>query len=102
MDITETELQVLNEQQYHQRHQFNRDAKRMLGLAQAHYRKSEPDHYPCLSRHQWNDMFQQGYGIEYRIWHLALCRNCLQTAGGLGLDGASGSDVHRVALQLQP
>lgn len=102
MDITETELQGLTEQQYHQRHQFNCDAERMLGFAQAHYRKSEPDHYPCLSRHQWKDMFQQGYGIDYRIWHLALCRNCLQTAWDIGLDGASGIEIPRVALQLQP
>ncbi len=102
MDITETELQGLTEQQYHQRHQFNCDAERMLGLAQAHYRKSEPDHYPCLSRPEWKEMFQQGYGIEYRIWHLALCRDCLQTAWDIGLDGASDVEIPRVALQLQP
>jgi hypothetical protein len=102
MGITEAELEGLNEQQQHQRHRFNRDAERMLSFAQAHYRKSEPDHYPCLSWHQWEDMFRQGYGIEYRIWHLALCRDCLQTAWDLGLDGASAIDVPRVVLQLQP
>jgi len=102
MGITETELHGLNEQQHRQRHRFNGEAERILRFAQAHYRKSEPDHYPCLSRHQWEDMFQQGYGIEYRIWHLALCLDCLQTAWDLGFSGASAIEKPRVTLQMQP
>jgi len=102
MGITETELHGLNEQQHRQRHRFNGEAERILRFAQAHYRKSEPDHYPCLSRHQWEDMFQQGYGIEYRIWHLALCLDCLQTAWDLGFGGASAIEKPRVTLQMQP
>jgi hypothetical protein len=102
MGITDAELQGLNEQQQQQRHRFNSDAEQMLHFAQAHYRKSEPDHYPCLSRHQWEDMFRQGYGIEYRIWHLALCLDCLHTAWDLGLDGALAIDKPHVVLQLQP
>ncbi|HEV8326983.1 MAG TPA: hypothetical protein VGQ08_05825 [Nitrospiraceae bacterium] len=102
MGITEDELQRLNAQQQQHRHRFNSDAEQMLRFAQAHYRKSEPDHYPCLSRHQWEDMFRQGYGIEYRIWHLALCLDCLHTAWDLGLDGASAMDKPHVVLQLQP
>ena len=102
MGITETELHGLNEQQQRQRHRFNSEAERILRFAQAHYRKSEPDHYPCLSRHQWEDMFQQGYGIEYRIWHLALCLDCLQTAWDLGFGGASAIEKPRITLQMQP
>lgn len=102
MGITETELHGLNEQQQRQRHRFNSEAERILRFAQAHYRKSEPDHYPCLSRHQWEDMFQQGYGIEYRIWHLALCLDCLQTAWDLGFGGASAIEKPRITLQVQP
>lgn len=102
MGITETEWHSLTEQQQRQRHRFNGDAERLLRFAQAHYRKSEPDHYPCLSRHQWEDMFQEGYGIEYRIWHLALCLDCLQTAWDLGFGGASAIEKPRVTLQLQP
>jgi hypothetical protein len=102
MGITETELHSLNEQQQRQRNRFNGDAERLLRFAQAHYRKSEPDHYPCLSRHQWEDMFRQGYGIEYRIWHLALCLDCLHTAWDLGFGGTSAIEKPRVTLQLQP
>jgi len=102
MGITETELHGLNEQQHRQRHRFNGEAERILRFAQAHYRKSEPDHYPCLSRHQWEDMFQQGYGIEYRIWHLALCLDCLHTAWDVGFGGASAIEKPRVTLQMQP
>lgn len=102
MGITETELHSLNEQQQRQRNRFNGDAERLLRFAQAHYRKSEPDHYPCLSRHQWEDMFRQGYGVEYRIWHLALCLDCLHTAWDLGSGGTSAIEKPRVTLQLQP
>lgn len=102
MGITEAELQRLHAQQHHQGRQFNSDAEHLLRFAQAHYRKSEPDHYPCLSRHQWEDMFRQGYGTEYRIWHLALCVDCLHTAWDLGLDGTSAMDKPQVVLQFQP
>ncbi len=101
MGITEAELKCLNEQQ-RQQHRFNSDAERLLGFVQAHYRKSEPDHYPCLSRLQWEDMFLQGYGIEYRIWHLALCFDCLRAAWDLGLDGTAIMDKPRLVLQLEP
>jgi hypothetical protein len=102
MGLTETDVQGLAEQHHQQRHRFNGEAERILRFVQAHYRKSEPDHYPCLSRHQWEDMFLQGYGIEYRIWHLALCLDCLHRAWDLGLDGASAVEKPRVSLQLQP
>ncbi|MEK7764298.1 MAG: hypothetical protein AAB433_22220, partial [Nitrospirota bacterium] len=100
--LTEADLKGLTEQQQHQRHRFNGEAERLLRFAQSHYRKSEPEHYPCLSRHQWEDMFLQGYGVEYRVWHLALCLDCLQTAWDLGLDGASAIEKPRMVLQLLP
>jgi hypothetical protein len=102
MGITDAELKSLNEQQQGQHHRFNSEAERLLGFVQAHYRKSEPDHYPCLSRRQWEDMFLQGYGTEYRIWHLALCLDCLRSAWDLGLDGAAMTDKPRLAFQLEP
>lgn len=97
--LTEADLKSLTEQQGHR---FNGEAERLLRFAQAHYRKSKPDHYPCLPRRQWEDMFLQGYGVDYRVWHLALCLDCLQLAWDLGLDGASASEKPRVALQLLP
>lgn len=100
--ITEAELKTLTDRQQQQGHRFNGEAERLLRFAQTHYRKSEPDHYPCLSRHQWEDMFLQGYGVDYRVWHLALCLDCLQLAWDFGLDGASAMEKPRVALQLLP
>jgi hypothetical protein len=47
-------------------------------------------------------MFRQGYGTEYRIWHLALCVDCLHTAWDVGFDGVLAIDKPSVALQLQP
>ncbi len=100
--LTETDLKGLTDQQQQQRHRFNGEAERLLRFAQTHYRKSEPDHYPCLSRHQWEDMFMQGYGVDYRVWHLALCVDCLQLAWDFGLDGSSAMEKPCVAFQLLP
>jgi len=102
MGISAAELQTLNEQQQRHRQRFNSDAERMLRMVQTHYRKTEPDHYPCLSRHQWEDLFMQGHGIEYRVWHLALCVECLQATWDLGLDGASIGEKPRITIQMQP
>jgi hypothetical protein len=100
--ITEIELEELSDQQQRQRQRFNSDAERIIRFAQAHYRKSEPDHYPCLSRRQWEEMFAEGYGGEYRMWHLAMCLDCLQTAWDLGIGGAAAIEKPRVALQVRP
>ena len=100
--LTETDLKELTDQQQQQGHRFDGEAERLLRFAQAHYRKSEPDHYPCLSRHQWEDMFMQGYGVDYRVWHLALCVDCLQLAWDCGLDGSSAMEKPRVVFQLLP
>lgn len=78
--ISEVELKDLLDQQQRSRQRFNSEAERIIRFAQAHYRKSEPDHYPCLSRSQWEEMFSQGYSCDYRIWHLALCVDCMHTA----------------------
>src|SRR5512146_3257093 len=102
MGLTDVELQDLYDQQQRHRQRFNSEAERIIRFAQAHYRKSEPDHYPCLSRRQWEEMFAQGYGGEYRIWHLALCLDCLQTAWDLGFGGSGAVEKPRVVLHMKP
>jgi hypothetical protein len=98
--LTDDELQELSvQQQHHQR--FNSEAERIIRFAHTHYRKSEPDHYPCLSRSQWEDMFAQGYGCDYRIWHLALCLDCVQTAWNLGNNGTPAVEKPRVNLHVR-
>jgi len=102
LGMTETELNELSGQQERHPQRFNSEAERLIRFAQAHYRKSEPDHYPCLSRSQWGEMFMEGYGCDYRIWHLALCLDCMQTAWGLGSNGAPAVDKPRVELHVRP
>jgi hypothetical protein len=98
--FTNTELQELSVQQQHPQ-RFNSEAERIIRFAHTHYRKSEPDHYPCLSRSQWEEMFAQGYGCDYRIWHLALCLDCIQTAWNLGGNGTSAVEKPRVNLHVR-
>ena len=57
-----------------------RCAQVLLEKIQAHYRKSEPDHYPCQKQEQWSEMFETGYGQDYRVWHLSMCHSCLTIA----------------------
>ncbi|WP_447978926.1 hypothetical protein [Candidatus Nitrospira bockiana] len=79
LGLTEHDLQAIEWQQRREPEQFNADADRLCRLVQAHYRKSEPEHFPCLSRQQWAHLFDEGYGYDYRVWHLALCLDCLVT-----------------------
>lgn len=101
MGIAETELAEVVDQQQRYRQRFNSDVERLLRIVQAHYRKSEPDHYPCLSKTRWEEMFAEGYGSDYRIWHLALCLDCMQTVWGLGGTSSAG-EKPRVELQVRP
>jgi hypothetical protein len=100
--MTEAELTELSSQQERHPQRFNSEAERLIRFAQAHYRKSEPDHYPCLSRHQWEEMFAQGYGCDYRTWHLALCLDCMQTAWSLDSNRIPGVDKPRVEMRVRP
>jgi hypothetical protein len=100
--ISAVELKDLLGQQQRSQQRFNSEAERIIRFAQAHYRKSEPDHYPCLSRSQWEEMFSQGYGCDYRIWHLALCLDCMQTAWGLGTYGTTTVEKPEVKLHVHP
>jgi hypothetical protein len=101
MGITESEVQNLCSQLERHRQQFNNEAERIIRIAQFHYRKSEPDHYPCLSRRQWEEMFAEGYGSDYRIWHLSLCLDCFTTISALGFRGATAIEKPRVEFHVR-
>ncbi len=100
--ISADEIAEFSRQQATHRHRFNADAERLIRFAQAHYRKSEPDHYACPSPVEWEDMFAQGYGTDYRIWHLALCVDCLQTAWDVGGARTASIDKPRVDFRIHP
>jgi hypothetical protein len=102
MGITESEIQDLCSQLQRHRQQFNSEAQQIIRIAQSHYRKSEPDHYPCLSRRQWTEMFLEGYGSDYRIWHLALCTDCFAATWDLSFRGAEASEKPQVEFHVRP
>jgi hypothetical protein len=100
--MTDDELGGLIARAERSRQQLNHEAERIIRLAQDHYRKSEPDHYPCLSRREWEAMFSEGYGCDYRLWHLGLCFDCLQTTWGLGRNKMPTIEKPRVDIRVRP
>ena len=75
--MTDSDLCELNTMVQRTPARVNAEAERLVCILQTHYRKSEPDHYPCLSRARWKELFREDYGYDYRAWHLALCRGCI-------------------------
>lgn len=102
MGITEREIQDLCSQLQRHRQQSNSEAEQIIRIAQSHYRKSEPDHYPCLSRRQWAEMFLEGYRSDYRIWHLAQCLDCFTATWDLSFRGAAAVEKPRVEFHVRP
>jgi hypothetical protein len=102
MGIGGSIIEQASEQQQHHPQQFNAEAERILRVAQAHYRKSEPEHYRCVSRREWEEMFKEGYGFDYRIWHLAHCPECLWTVWQSHCGNSGSMDKPRVILHMRP
>lgn len=100
--ITESDLDLLDDQKRRNPAQFNAQADRLIRLVQKHYRKSEPDHYLCLPVEKWGEMFHEEYGRDYRVWHLAFCRDCLAQVHGLRADSLSRPSTGRIDLQVYP
>ncbi|MCP9464462.1 MAG: hypothetical protein NNA25_06665 [Nitrospira sp.] len=100
--MTDDELEELAERAERSRQQLNHEAERVIRLAQDHYRKSEPDHYPCLSRREWEAMFSEGYGCDYRLWHLGLCFDCLQMAWGVGRTKTLTIEKPKLDIRVRP
>jgi len=100
--ISETELRELEKLQTRDPRGLNEEADRLIPMVQEHYRRSEPEHFPCLTRRQWGDLFDQGYGYDYRVWHLALCRNCMAQAYAMRLDGEEQTEGLQIDLHLRP
>lgn len=80
----------------------NQEALDSLIQIQSHYRKSEPDHYPCLTPEQWEEMYMEGYGQDYRIWHLSMCHSCLNTMFRSAMVSKSSDQPLELKLQMQP
>ncbi|NJN36746.1 MAG: hypothetical protein HC794_06400 [Nitrospiraceae bacterium] len=100
--MADVELEELVVQQQRHPQRFHHETERLVRFAQAHYRKSEPDYYPCLSRSQWSAMFSEGHGCDYRLWHLVLCVDCIQTVWDLGRNGDETTGKPRIELHVRP
>jgi hypothetical protein len=98
--LTEVELSNLEDQKYQDAKRFNADASRLLGEVQTHYRKSEPEHFPCLPSEQWSDICRDGHSYDYRVWHLAMCRECLEIVCRIR-QGDQKTDVLAPMVDLQ-
>ncbi|MBI5776767.1 MAG: hypothetical protein HY444_05185 [Nitrospirae bacterium] len=100
--FTEIELSNLEDQKSQDAKRFNADAGRLLGEVQTHYRKSEPEHFACLPREQWTDIYRDGHSYDYRVWHLAMCRECLEIVCGLRKDEFPDISAPAVDLHVRP
>lgn len=100
--LTETDLGQIEARQGRSPLQVNAEVGRLLGPIFMHYRKSEPQHFPCRTREKWAELFDQDYGHDYRVWHLALCLDCLVEVHALRQDGLGDVPVPRVDLQVRP
>ena len=100
--LTETQFLKLEMQAQKDIESLNRKACKFLDLIQPFYRKSEPEHYHCLTPPQWNDLYTEGYGQDYRIWHLAMCRHCFLTVSEFRIDRSIPNKKMFIHLQLRP
>ncbi|HXF91359.1 MAG TPA: hypothetical protein VNK46_01275 [Nitrospiraceae bacterium] len=100
--LTEDELHELEEQKQRHPERVNAETERLIHLLQTHYRKSEPEHYPCLSRQKWDELFGQDYGYDYRVWHLAMCRDCFVEVCDLRYIELNGALKPRIDLHIRP
>ncbi len=96
------DLADLEERQRREPEILNNEVQRLVRILQAHYRKSEPEHYPCLSLDQWRDLFRQDYGYDYRIWHLALCHECFSGVAHARSNVLDGHGRVLIDLQIRP
>jgi len=100
--VGETELRQIEEENRRQPERLKAEADRLIRLVQTHYRRSEPEHFPCLTHQKWADLFEQDYDYDYRMWHLALCWDCLIDVYDLRQGDLAGIRSPQIDLRLRP
>ncbi|GJL49013.1 MAG: hypothetical protein NPIRA01_02400 [Nitrospirales bacterium] len=100
-DLTENEIKHLHNSQIKHPEIFNTQARENLEILLPFYRKSDPPHYPCLTKTKWREVFTEGYGYDYKMWHLPLCLTCLHEVAGFGDDFCLPTDL-RLNLHISP
>lgn len=103
--LTSQELQTLVDTQCNNPEEFNDQVRDNLETLLPFYRKSDPPYYPCLEENKWQQMFSEGYGFDYRMWHLPLCLSCMNTLTRHGhsflLNGDVALNFHIVPHSLK-
>ncbi|MFZ1747455.1 MAG: hypothetical protein WBO24_18400 [Nitrospirales bacterium] len=82
--LTTQEVQSLVENQASNPEFFHDQVRNNLETLLPFYRKSDPPYYPCLEDIKWHEMFREGYGFDYRMWHLPLCLSCMKVITEVG------------------
>jgi hypothetical protein len=82
--LTDQDLHALAETQISQPEFFHEELRNILDTLLPFYRKSDPPYYPCLKESKWHEMFSEGYGFDYRMWHFPLCHSCMNTIATFG------------------
>jgi len=100
--VSEMELRQIEEDKHRQPERLKAEADRLIRLVQTHYRRSEPEHFPCLTHQKWADLFEQDYDFDYRVWHLAMCRDCLVDVYELRQDELIDIQSPQIDLRLRP
>jgi len=84
--LTKSEIKNLINSQIEHPEVFNAQARENLEILLPFYRKSDPPHYPCLTTTKWKEVFTEGYGYDYKMWHLPFCLTCLHEVAQFGDD----------------
>jgi hypothetical protein len=100
--LTEEELRELEEKKRRDPERVNAETERLIRLVQTHYRKTEPEHYPCLPRQKWDELFSQDCAYDYRVWHLAMCLECFVVVCDLRAIELNGAVQPGIDLQIRP
>jgi hypothetical protein len=82
--LSARELQSLEASQKGNPEYFNKQVRGHLEILLPFYRKSDPPYYHCLEGKAWQEMFSEGYGLDYRMWHLPLCLSCMNAISRFG------------------
>ncbi|GJL68616.1 MAG: hypothetical protein NPIRA06_12510 [Nitrospirales bacterium] len=82
--LTAQDVQSLVEDQASNPESFHLQLRDNLETLLPFYRKSDPPYYPCLEDAKWQEMFREGYGFDYRMWHLPLCLSCMKVITEVG------------------
>ncbi len=100
--VSDEDLDQLEQDQRRFPERVNHETDRILRTLQIHYRKSDPARYPCLTRAQWESLFREDYGFDYRTWHLPFCHDCCVLVCAIREEELQLDDKLQIDLHVRP